>query len=479
MKRRILSASLAVLMILSLTGGAFASGAETAGSSYTQCSIALNGTEIQENALERDGLFYLPLRAVCGSLGYEISWSQEQNAVILTTSANTENVVLNLNEQTATKNGHTFSMLTESSDTGYLIQNNKTYLSEELFSELFGVGYQFDSAQDTIFLNILAENSICISTMKLSSEDENLKATVQYPQISGLDSTDIQSGINAVLRQAAVSAVNEGMQNAYDVMTTRMQYSNYDAKAETYFDYRVKYNQNGILSLVLIDYQYAGGAHGGTVQTGLTFDLTTGKELGLSDLMNGDFSYVSYIDKTIRAEIDERTAAGELAEINSCEFVTIGDKPDFYLSNDSLVVFFQQYEHFPYAAGIQEFSLPYSTLSEMFKSAFGFFYGKTAELSQAGTNAISLGDTASVTLRGNPTTGYSWYYSFSTPGVLAETKNSYTPDSALIGAGGTYVWNFRAVQPGTTTVTFKYYRSWEGEDSATAENTVTYNVTVS
>ncbi|MPM08179.1 hypothetical protein SDC9_54491 [bioreactor metagenome] len=477
MKRRILSASLAVLMLLSLAGGAYASGDDISGASYAQCYIAVNGTEIQETALERDGLFYLPVRAVCGGLGYDISWSQEKNAVILTSGGSTGNVVLNLNDQTVTENGHTFSMLTGSYDAGYLVQNSRTYLSEELFSELFGVGYQFDSTQNTIFLRVLAENSIVISTMKLSSEDENLKVTVQYPQISGLDDNDVQSGINAILRQAAVGAVSEGAQNAYDVMTTRMEYSNYTAKAETFFDYRVKYNQNGLLSLVLLDYQYAGGAHGGTVQKGITFDLSTGKELGFSDLMNGDFSYVSYFDKNIRSEIDKRTAAGELNEIS--EFTTIGEKPDFYLANDSLVIFFQQYEYFPYAAGIQEFSFSYATLSEMFNSAFGFLFGKTAQLSETGTNALSVGDTAGVTLKGNPTTGYAWYYSFSTDGVLTETKNSYTPDSALTGAGGTYVWNFKAVQPGKTTITFKYYRSWEGETSATAENTVTYNVTVS
>ncbi len=475
MKRRIFTALLAVLMLLSLTGGAFASGTDNSGASYAQCYVAVNGTELQETALERDGLFYLPVRAVCGGLGYNISWSQEKNAVKLTADGRAD-ILLNLNDQTVTKNGHTFSMMTVNYDMGYVVQNNRTYLSEELFSELFAVGYQFDSAQNTIFLSVLAENSMVISTMKLSSEDENLKVTVQYPQISALADNNVQSGINDVLRQAAEDAVSEGIKNAYDVMTTRMEYPDFTAKAETFFDYRIKYNQNGLLSLVLLDYQYAGGAHGGTVQTGVTFDLSTGKELGLSDLMNSEFSYISYLDKNIRSEIDKKIAAGELAEIS--EFKTIGDKPDFYLTNDSLVIFFQQYEYFPYAAGIQEFSFSYAKLSEMFKSAFGFLFGKTAELIQTGTNFLAVGDTASVTLRGNPTTGYGWYYSFSTDGVLTETKNSYTPDSALTGAGGTYVWNFKAVQPGTTTVTFQYYRPWEGDSYITADNTVTYTVTV-
>ena len=35
----------------------------------------------------------------------------------------------------------------------------------------------------------------------------------------------------------------------------------------------------------------------------------------------------------------------------------IGDSPDFYLTSEAIVFYFQEYEYFPYAAGIQEFPL--------------------------------------------------------------------------------------------------------------------------
>jgi inhibitor of cysteine peptidase len=60
-------------------------------------------------------------------------------------------------------------------------------------------------------------------------------------------------------------------------------------------------------------------------------------------------------------------------------------------------------------------------------------------------------------------------------------SEDYEPSSSpgLVGAGGTYVWNFKALKAGKATLTFKYYRDWEGESSATAGNTVVFDVSVS
>jgi inhibitor of cysteine peptidase len=95
-------------------------------------------------------------------------------------------------------------------------------------------------------------------------------------------------------------------------------------------------------------------------------------------------------------------------------------------------------------------------------------------------NTLPVGDVGRVKLDGNPTTGYTWHYSISDNTVLALVSSDYTaPRPGLVGAGGTYVWNFKALKAGRAAITFKYYRDWEGEASATAQNTVVYNVTVS
>jgi inhibitor of cysteine peptidase len=85
------------------------------------------------------------------------------------------------------------------------------------------------------------------------------------------------------------------------------------------------------------------------------------------------------------------------------------------------------------------------------------------------------GSRFSIELPSNATTGYSW--NFVTPvdeNIIRLVKAEYrNPDSALIGAGGTQVWVFEALQPGMTTIALEYKRSWETDPpSQTADFTV-------
>ena len=68
----------------------------------------------------------------------------------------------------------------------------------------------------------------------------------------------------------------------------------------------------------------------------------------------------------------------------------------------------------------------------------------------------------------NASTGYSWAQQTDGDSVVLE-KEFYTspkPEAngvALAGQGGTQYYNYRAVKPGTTTITFTYQRPWENE----------------
>ena len=96
-------------------------------------------------------------------------------------------------------------------------------------------------------------------------------------------------------------------------------------------------------------------------------------------------------------------------------------------------------------------------------------------------SATTVGGKVSVSLKGNPTTGYGWYYTISDSAILEKTDDNYTSDSnsaEIVGAGGTFTWNFKALKAGEATITFKYYRQWLGESSATAADTVIYKITV-
>lgn len=117
--------------------------------------------------------------------------------------------------------------------------------------------------------------------------------------------------------------------------------------------YAVRHNGDGKLSLTLTFYVYQGGAHGMTYMRGLTFDLATGREYRLPDLVPYDGGGRERIDAAIAGQLKDR----HIPLI--ARFKGVTDNPDFYLAADGRpVVFFQLYELAPYVYGFLEFPLP-------------------------------------------------------------------------------------------------------------------------
>jgi inhibitor of cysteine peptidase len=93
---------------------------------------------------------------------------------------------------------------------------------------------------------------------------------------------------------------------------------------------------------------------------------------------------------------------------------------------------------------------------------------------------LQVAQTVTITLTGNPTTGYEWTTTaFSNEGVLATLADGvYTPNPdspGLVGVGGTYVCTYQAAQAGEATLSLAYARSWE-TDAPAKTFTVTFIV---
>ena len=70
-------------------------------------------------------------------------------------------------------------------------------------------------------------------------------------------------------------------------------------------------------------------------------------------------------------------------------------------------------------------------------------------------------NTTTVELYENPSSGYSWEYSFDEQGILILNDTRYTPDTASAVAGkggGTRSFTFRSINSGTVNVTFEYVK---------------------
>lgn len=93
------------------------------------------------------------------------------------------------------------------------------------------------------------------------------------------------------------------------------------------------------------------------------------------------------------------------------------------------------------------------------------------------TLSLRVGESLSVALSGNASTGYSWSLKHSGAPVLVQSGTAAAEASAtgLVGAPEVTTWNFTAQQAGDAALQFEYRRPWE-KDAAPAQ---AFAVTVS
>ncbi|MDP8263357.1 MAG: protease inhibitor I42 family protein [Candidatus Ancaeobacter aquaticus] len=80
------------------------------------------------------------------------------------------------------------------------------------------------------------------------------------------------------------------------------------------------------------------------------------------------------------------------------------------------------------------------------------------------TITLSVGQDFTVTLPGNPTTGYTWKLNAAkTNGVSQVKKLNYIgdSDSKLVGSGGSFTFTFKVTAKGKNRITLEYLRPWE------------------
>jgi predicted secreted protein len=88
---------------------------------------------------------------------------------------------------------------------------------------------------------------------------------------------------------------------------------------------------------------------------------------------------------------------------------------------------------------------------------------------------VNVGDTFTVTLEQNASTGYRWSYTITDPSVVQLVKVAYTQAKPIPGAPNNVIYTFQGVKSGIATITFTYARSF-APDSNT--KTIFYTVNV-
>ncbi len=79
---------------------------------------------------------------------------------------------------------------------------------------------------------------------------------------------------------------------------------------------------------------------------------------------------------------------------------------------------------------------------------------------------VNAGDSFTLTLGSNPTTGFTWpdEAQIGDQTVLQQTAHDFIlpGEEGVVGAPGKEVWTFKTLKKGTTEVSMEYSRPWEG-----------------
>lgn len=309
---------------------------------YSLVALKYNGTLTMQQGIFREGKLWIPVTFLKNTLSMPITYNKAENSYTAGQGIRQTKLTVTIYGISIAVNGY---FINEYEGRSF---NNHLYVPFGLLSDY--LGYRGDFSASSGRMNIMNRplNKVAVTTETYAKEIGDSAIRLDYPQIAGLAEASAQKSINDTLRQAAMSF-------AEDADRAIAEKSEQDRPYEFDSNYVVTYNQNGVLSLVMDQYAYTGGAHGMTLRQAFTFSLKDGKRLLLKDLFGANPNYKKLLNekvgKLLRA--DEGYFGG---------FTGLNTEKYFYLKDGRVVLFFQLYEYTPYAAGFPEFTFTFNEL---------------------------------------------------------------------------------------------------------------------
>ena len=127
-------------------------------------------------------------------------------------------------------------------------------------------------------------------------------------------------------------------------------------------------HDDAVVSLIALNSLYSGGSHPNSVQVAYNMDISGQRLLRLEDVIAEEAA--PELARMVQAAVDEKFAFidggnglfEDYADTIAATMVYGNMTPYWYLNDQGLVIFYNQYELGPYAAGIIKAELPYADL---------------------------------------------------------------------------------------------------------------------
>ncbi|GKS11594.1 hypothetical protein YDYSY3_25940 [Paenibacillus chitinolyticus] len=199
--------------------------------------------------------------------------------------------------------------------------------------------------------------AVQVTTKEIKEDSPELSVDLQIPVIQGMKDTQYQDELNDIIYRHAmkdVEAVRKQAQRDLAAANGSASELAMPYSVDSIVEVSASGGQEDAnrLSLRVVTSVYTGGAHGmPRVDTYNVLNAEEAQKIELKDLF-GD-NYKAIIDKQISQEI-----AKHPDDFFEDAFSGITDTQSFQIRDGKAVIVFSPYDIAPYAAGIQEFSIP-------------------------------------------------------------------------------------------------------------------------
>lgn len=200
----------------------------------------------------------------------------------------------------------------------------------------------------------MLSSGITVHTVKVKP---NKYDVIYYPSLEGLSDSGIQKQINDKLKSLFTSG--------------RMQLT---TKDELMVNDSFSVDQiKDLLIICKTGYDYPiGAAHGTPIKIYYFIDVKTGTFFKFKDLFKKDSNYITVLDNIVRKEMSEQEKKDGSSYFTSDSSLVTEDQ-FFYLSNDTLTIYYDSGAIAPYAAGFPQFEIPFADIMNLIDTDGAFW----------------------------------------------------------------------------------------------------------
>ncbi len=306
-----------------------------------------------------NGRTLVPLRAIFEVMGCAVYYYNEDGKQIVSAHRANDSLMLTIGENKMYFNDKEISL-----DVPAKIKNGRTLVPLRAISEAFECEVFWDGETRTIYIYSPASayEDFPQKISETITDDEGnvlIEAVAYYPvfenptEIPGLDT------INFDYKWDAEKFIEEAKSKKEDALLLKEQMGE-DFIPFTYeLTYEQPYKIWGYLSFINHKYIDVGGAHPSKIMESRTYNVSSEAEMSVSDVIDEemlDVSLTEYVTELFARKLKEIDPEGTY----TYEYVkeNLG-YAEFYLTKNSLVIYFNQGELVPYALGVISVEIPY------------------------------------------------------------------------------------------------------------------------